>query len=128
MLIPINLFLVLTGWREGLGGFALDQEAVEGGESIHTQTESPCLTDCARPGLLFTLNRCGLPLVFLRNYPSLSESMCQSNSLRVRAGPLPGHRESNGGRETHSLISIISLKHIVISDSITRLKACLAMV
>lgn len=46
----------------------------------HT-TWKPCLTDCTRPGLSFTLSRCGLPLVFLSNYPSLSESMCQSNSL-----------------------------------------------
>lgn len=127
MLIPINLFLVLTGWREGLGGFALDQEAVEGGENIHTQTESPCLTDCTRPGLLFTLNRCGLPLVFLSNYPSLSESMCQSNSLRVRAGPLPGHRESNGGRDPQPHLNHF-LKAYCDFTLITRLKACLAMV
>lgn len=31
MLIPINLLLVGTGWREGRGGFVLDWEAAEGG-------------------------------------------------------------------------------------------------
>lgn len=51
------------------------------GKTLTHITWKPCLTDCTRPGFLFTLSRCGLPLVFLSNYPSLSESMCQSNSL-----------------------------------------------
>lgn len=71
------------------------------GKTFTHTTWKPCLTDCTRPGLLFTLSRCGLPLVFLSNYPSLSESMCQSNSLGARAGPGPGQREREreGGRQ-----------------------------
>lgn len=55
------------------------------GKAFTHTTWKPCLTDCTRPGLLFTLSRCALPLVFLSNYPSLSESMCQSNSLESKS-------------------------------------------
>lgn len=100
MLIPINLLLVGTGWRGGSWWVWVGM----GGrwrwvKHSHTQNLKASLTDCTRPGLLFTLSRCGLPLVFLSNYPSLSESMCQSNGLRARAGPGPGQREGEKGRE-----------------------------
>lgn len=101
MLIPINLLLIWGRVEEGSwralcwtgGPLKVDKT------STHTTWES-CLTDCTRPALLFTLSRCGLPLVFLSNYPSLSESMCQSNSMesesRARAR---AEREREGGRQ-----------------------------
>lgn len=84
MLIPINLFLIGAERREGGACWRVcvglrGQWRWVGRARAHTLTRT--LTDCARPGLLFTLSRCGLPLVLLCNYPSLSESMCQSNSL-----------------------------------------------
>lgn len=93
-----RLFLLIcfssqTDWRAGPGGPASGREAAEGENILTRNPKAPRLTDCTRPGLLFTLTRCGLQLVFLRNYPSLTESMCQSKSLRVSAGPRRGHRE-----------------------------------
>lgn len=119
------LICFLSGQGDGrvLVGLCWTGRPLKVGKTFTHATWKPCLTDCTRPGLLFTLSRCGLPLVFLSNYPSLSESMCQSNSLRARAGPGPGQREreSDGGRETYSLISTVFfffLKHSVISESL----------
>lgn len=101
-LIPINTYLV------GLEGvFVLEWNLGEGGWSIYTHpTWKPGLTVCARPGLLFTLSRCGLSFVFLSNYPSLSESMCQSNSLECKNRALARAEGDEGkGWETCSLIS-----------------------
>lgn len=72
---------------------------LKAGKTFSHAIQKPCLKDCTRPGPLFTLSRCGLPLVFLSNYPSLTESMCQSNSLRVRAGLGRGHWERRRKRE-----------------------------
>lgn len=101
-LIPINLLLVPDGWRAGRVG--------PGGrwrrKHSHTQPQKPRLTDCTRPALLFTLSRCGLPLVFLSNYPSLTQSMCQSKSLRVRAARARAPRATQAERPAASPISL----------------------
>lgn len=98
MLIPINLLLVSIGveggsWRVcvGLGG------RWRWVKHSHT-TWKPCLTDCTRSGFLFTLSRCGLPLVFLSNYPSLSESMCQSHSFEMESR-VWARAEREGGKQ-----------------------------
>lgn len=80
-------FLSQMDGGRALAGLQWAGRPLKAGKTFSRATQKPRLTDCTRPGPLFTLSRCGLPLVFLSNYPSLTESMCQSNSLRVRAGP-----------------------------------------
>lgn len=102
-----------SGQGGGVGileGLCWTGRPVKVGKTFTHATWKPCLTDCTRPGRLFTLSRCGLPLVFLSNYPSLSESMCQSNSLESQSrawarAEREGGRE--GARETYSLISTV---------------------
>lgn len=89
-----RLFLLIcfssrTDWRAGQRWAGRPLKA----KTFSHATRKPRLAECTRPGLLFTLTRCGLQLVFLRNYPSLTASMCQSKSWRVSAGPRRGQRE-----------------------------------
>lgn len=81
------LICFLSRQRRGrvLKGLCWTGRPLKVGKTLTHITWKPCLTDCTRPGFLFTLSRCGLPLVFLSNYPSLSESMCQSNSLECES-------------------------------------------
>lgn len=100
-LIPMNLLLVPGGWRAGRGGLALGRA-----KTFSHATRKPRLTDRPGPGLLFTLSRCGLPLVFLSNYPSLTESMCQSKSLRVRAARARAPRAAQPERPAASPVPL----------------------
>lgn len=93
-LIPINLLLVGAERERSWRVLSRTEEPVMVGKTFACISWKPRPTDRARPGLFLTLSRCGLPLVLLSNYPSLSESMCQSNSsesenrawARARAG------------------------------------------
>lgn len=87
-LFPLICFSSQTGGGRAAAGLPRVGRPLKAKTFSHA-TRKPRLTDCTRPGLLFTLSRCGLPLVFLSNDPSLTESMCQSKSLRVRAARAP---------------------------------------
>lgn len=96
MLIPI--ISALCRGKEGgegrrvLVGLSWTEKPVMVGKAFTRISWKPRSTDRARSGLLLTLSRCGLQLVLLSNYPSLSESMCQSNSSESenRARPRQG--------------------------------------